>query len=282
MDNGTVVYGTGYDYPGYSSPEAYIPPPVTYGYAATYDPYAGSWGSQPAYYNPASWLVPGLVGFAAGAVAGAALWGHGPYWGGGGWWGAGGYNNININNIHNNVWNRHRPPYHGGRPIVHPVTQPGHHPNLYNRPNNLKNQAQRPGQGGRAACKKSAPARSPRPGRDRVERAACKRSAPARSPQTRPGQGERARLSPGPRPNRPNPGASPPEVRTTSWPTVTAMSISGTLRATGSNARGTSGPNREPPAGPRPAPGPEVRQPHGQPRQLAREPQPSPVLMPTG
>jgi hypothetical protein len=34
VDNGTVVYGTGYDYSGYSSPEAYIPPPATYGYAA--------------------------------------------------------------------------------------------------------------------------------------------------------------------------------------------------------------------------------------------------------
>jgi hypothetical protein len=31
VDNGTVVYGTGYSYEGYSSPEAYIPPPATYG-----------------------------------------------------------------------------------------------------------------------------------------------------------------------------------------------------------------------------------------------------------
>ena len=89
VDDGTVVYGTGYDYTGYSSPDVYIPPPapVTYGYAAAYDPYAGTWGYQTPYYNPASWLVPGLVGFAAGVAVGAATgpwWGHG-YWGGGGW-----------------------------------------------------------------------------------------------------------------------------------------------------------------------------------------------------
>ncbi len=109
VDNGTVVYGTGYDYQGYAAPEAYIPPPVTYGYAATYDPYAGNWGNQAAYYDPGSWLAPGLVGLAAGVAVGAAAahwWGYGPYhWGGGGWWGAGGYHNININNIHNNVIN---------------------------------------------------------------------------------------------------------------------------------------------------------------------------------
>ena len=57
VDNGTVVYGTGYDYSGYSAPDAYIPPPATYGYAAAYDPYAGSWGYQTPYYNPGSWLA---------------------------------------------------------------------------------------------------------------------------------------------------------------------------------------------------------------------------------
>ncbi len=60
VDNGTVVYGTGYDYQGYAAPDAYIPPPATYGYAAAYDPYAGSpGGTSPPITIPASWLVPG-------------------------------------------------------------------------------------------------------------------------------------------------------------------------------------------------------------------------------
>jgi len=150
VDNGTVVYGTGYNYQGYAAPDAYIPPPATYGYAAAYDPYAGNWGYQPAYYNPASWLVPGLVGFAAGVAVGAAAWGHGPnYWGGGGWWGPRGYNNININNIHNNVINPRPGPHPpgwrpDGRPIVHPVVSPQNRPNLYNRPGNQANLVSRP------------------------------------------------------------------------------------------------------------------------------------------
>lgn len=193
VDNGTVVYGTGYNYPGYSSPEAYIPPPVTYGYAAAYDPYAGSWGYQPAYYNPASWLVPGLVGLAAGVAVGAATsswWGHG-YYGGGGWWGHGGYNNVNINNIHNNVINYHpnRGPDHRGphgRPIVHPVTQPGNRPNLYNRPGNAHNVAQRPGQPGK-------------PG-GRPERTG--QTAQARPGQVKPGAGQ-AKPRPQTKPSQP-------------------------------------------------------------------------------
>ena len=73
VDNGTVVYGTGYDYQGYATAEAYIPPrPATYGYAATYDPYAGSWGYQASYYNPGSWLGPGLVGAWPGLAGGYA------------------------------------------------------------------------------------------------------------------------------------------------------------------------------------------------------------------
>jgi hypothetical protein len=149
VDNGTVVYGTGYDYSGYSAPDAYIPPPATYGYAAAYDPYAGSWGYQAPYYNPASWLVPGLVGFAAGAVVGAAAsnwWGHGyGYWGGGGYWGAGGYNNININNIQNNVINPRPGPRPGERP-GRPSTLPANRQNFYNRPGNENRLASRPSQ----------------------------------------------------------------------------------------------------------------------------------------
>ena len=109
VDNGTVVYGTGYDYPAYSSGDAYIPAPATYGYAAAYDPYAGSWGYQTPYYNPGSWLAAGLTAAAVGVGVAAISnnwWGHGHgYWGGGGYWGAGGYNNVNINNVHKTVIN---------------------------------------------------------------------------------------------------------------------------------------------------------------------------------
>ncbi len=193
VDNGTVVYGTGYDYAGYSAPDAYIPPPATYGYAAAYNPYAGSWGYQTPYYNPASWLVPGLVGFAAGVAVGAATspWWHGPYYGGGGWWGAGGYNNININNIHNNVINRH--PDHrrpDGRPIIHPVVSP--HNNLYNRPGNENRLASRTGQPGTRPSGGVAPGR---PGQGPGERPGVRPGPPGQAggpkPATRPAQAAR-------------------------------------------------------------------------------------------
>jgi len=51
VQNGTVMYGTGYDYPAYQTNTAYIPPPTTYGYNAAYDPYAGSWSYTPSYCN---------------------------------------------------------------------------------------------------------------------------------------------------------------------------------------------------------------------------------------
>ena len=165
VDNGTVVYGTGYDYPAYSTANTYIPPavPATYGYAATYDPYASTWGYQPSYYNPYSWLGPSLVGFGVGMLTGYAIWGSNRYYGGG-WWGGGGYyyNNVNIN--HNYIYNRkwdyggrwpgYRP---GDRPGWRPGDRPGRpgrpgrwperpsHHNLYNRPGNEKRLASRPG-----------------------------------------------------------------------------------------------------------------------------------------
>ncbi len=198
VDNGTVVYGTGYSYPAYSSEEAYIPPPATYGYAATYDPYAASWGYQPAYYNPGTWLAAGLTAAAVGVGAAAIAnnwWGHGHgYWGGGGWWGAGGYNNVNINNIHNNVVNwkpgQHPPGWRpDGRPIVHPVVSPQNRPNLYNRPGNQNLLASRPGQ----PATRPAGAAGERPGQIRGER-----------PGARPGQpGPAARPRPETRPTQP-------------------------------------------------------------------------------
>jgi hypothetical protein len=201
VDNGTVVYGTGYDYSGYSAPDAYIPPPATYGYAAAYDPYAGTWGYQSPYYNPASWLVPGLLGFAGGLAVGAISsnwWGHSyNYWGGGGYWGPGGYNNVNINNIQNNVINPRpprpgpgpRPPHWkpgerpgrpGGRPGVRPgerpgrpSTRPAERRNLYNRPGNAQRLASRPG---KPVTRPARPAQAARP-------------RPATQPKVRPAKG---------------------------------------------------------------------------------------------
>jgi hypothetical protein len=69
VDNGTVVYGTGYTYPSYVAPTAYYPAPVTYGYAPVYDPGYGAWNL----------LAGATFGFIAGAAA--SNW-----WGGGGWW----------------------------------------------------------------------------------------------------------------------------------------------------------------------------------------------------
>jgi hypothetical protein len=139
VQDDTVVYGTGYDYPAYATDTTYIPAQATYGYDATYDPYGGFWGYQPAYYDPATWFVPGLV---VGAAEANWWGGHGPYWGGGGWWGHGGYHNININYIHNNVvnWQGGR---RGGQPFVRPVAGLANRPNLYNRSGNQANLAPR-------------------------------------------------------------------------------------------------------------------------------------------
>lgn len=151
VDNGTVVYGTGYDYPSYYTSSIYIPPaaPATYGYAATYDPYASTWGYQPAYYNPYSWLGPSLVGFGAGLLTSYAIWG-GNRWYGGGWWGGGGYyyNNVNINHnyLYNNPWNpgNRWPGSLTGNPL-RPTPSAGNWPNIYNRPGNQNLLASRSG-----------------------------------------------------------------------------------------------------------------------------------------
>jgi hypothetical protein len=216
VDNGAVVYGTGYDYPAYSSNTAYIPYPATYGYAPCYDPYAGSWGYQPS-YDPTAWLVSGMVGMAAGVAIGAAIWNRpgpywgGGYWGGGGFWGPGGYNNININNIHNNVINYHpnrRGPDHrpNGRPIHHPVYKPGerpggghagNRPNLYNRPGNqdkLAQRQQKPATRPGTAGKPGQPA-AKRPGARPEQRPGT--VAQAKPGQQRPGQGKPGQVRPG-------------------------------------------------------------------------------------
>jgi hypothetical protein len=87
---GTVVYGTGYVYPGWHG-TVYYPAPVTYGYAAAYRPSSG-------------WAFAG--GVATGLII-ANNWD-------GGWWGARGYGdvdidvnrNTNINRNNNNLYDR--------------------------------------------------------------------------------------------------------------------------------------------------------------------------------
>ena len=73
IDNGTVVYGTGYDYPGWAG-SAYYPAPLTWGLSPWYYPYYGEWGFGAGFVSGA------FLGFATGAIAS-------PWWGWGGWWG---------------------------------------------------------------------------------------------------------------------------------------------------------------------------------------------------
>jgi hypothetical protein len=80
VDNGTVVYGTGYAYPPYVAPTVYYPAPVTYGYAPVYDPGYGAW----------NFLAGATFGFIAGAAA--SNW-----WGGCGCCGWHGDADIDIN-----------------------------------------------------------------------------------------------------------------------------------------------------------------------------------------
>ncbi|HTN48212.1 MAG TPA: autotransporter [Burkholderiaceae bacterium] len=81
--DGTVVYGTGYDYAPYIGSSVWYGAPVTYGYAAgmAWTPWTG-------------WGYGFGMGWAYGAAWGAAAWGWGaaPYWGAyaGAAWGANG------------------------------------------------------------------------------------------------------------------------------------------------------------------------------------------------
>ncbi len=134
VDEGAVVYGTGYRYPTYSSGTTYIPSPSTYGYSAVYNPYQATWGYQPVYYNPYSWLAPAIVGVGVGIAVAAIVdnWRDDyryPYYRG--WWGGGGYHYHNVHYHHhyhhNNAGWRPRPtPY--WRPGDRPTWRPGERP----------------------------------------------------------------------------------------------------------------------------------------------------------
>jgi hypothetical protein len=54
--NGTVVYGTGYNYP-YWYHSRFIPRPYTWGFGAAYDFYAGTWGFGATYNYSSAWFA---------------------------------------------------------------------------------------------------------------------------------------------------------------------------------------------------------------------------------
>lgn len=80
----TIVYGTGYDYPGWYG-TAYFPPPCTWGFGAYYDPLACAWGFDVGlYWGGAGWFAhPWHEGW---------WFDHpGERWGSHRWWGPGGF-----------------------------------------------------------------------------------------------------------------------------------------------------------------------------------------------
>ena len=160
VQNGTVVYGTGYTYPGYSSPTAYYPAPVTYGYSPYYDPMTGFW----------SFTTGLFMGAIIGSAASSNWWGPCGYhhyhwhddWNHWGRWGGDvnikiDYNKINIGDI-NRIKGPNRPGYRPGRvnrsgsrpgirpgdkiggPAARAATLPGRD-NIYNRKDNLARKA---------------------------------------------------------------------------------------------------------------------------------------------
>jgi uncharacterized membrane protein YgcG len=84
VDGPTIVYGTGYTYPGWYG-TAYFPPPLTWGFGAYYDPFAYSWGFDLGLY----WYGPGWF-----AYPWHERWWHDhphEHWGAHRWWGPGGF-----------------------------------------------------------------------------------------------------------------------------------------------------------------------------------------------
>ena len=145
---GTVVYGTGFVYPGWFV-AVYYPAPITWGLSPWYYPYYGSWGFG------AGFVSGTFFGFAAGVIA-SPWWGWGGWWGpwwgwGGGWWDWGGWwhhrhGDVNINR----PWgDRHRP------------WAPRHSHNIYNRPGNVAWNAQPP-RGVRSDVRPGTTTRDPR------------------------------------------------------------------------------------------------------------------------
>jgi hypothetical protein len=157
----TIVYGTGYYYPGWVGTD-YYPAPVTWGYAPIYDPFYCSWGFGWGY---GAGFVSGFFwGFPLGVVV--SPWWYGSYWAG--WypwygygygypWGYGyGYGGYGYGYGGWYAGYSHYPHYgHGGDHPEHGYggNQPGHPPSggghaqaNINRPINTNRPSQVPGQ----------------------------------------------------------------------------------------------------------------------------------------
>lgn len=81
VQNGIVVFGTGYSYPGWRG-TAYYPRPVTYGFTAVYDPLSGIWLFCPPRLGSGTWK-----GSVLSSLEGTAT----PWMSTEGWWGAANY-----------------------------------------------------------------------------------------------------------------------------------------------------------------------------------------------
>jgi hypothetical protein len=81
----TIVYGTGYDYPGWYG-STYFPPPCTWGFSAYYDPFACAWG-----FDAGLYWDGGLGWFGYPFYEGWWRDHPGERWGAHRWWGPGGF-----------------------------------------------------------------------------------------------------------------------------------------------------------------------------------------------
>jgi hypothetical protein len=127
----TIVYGTGYYYPGWFG-TVYYPAPVTWGFAPIYDPFYCSWVFGWGY---GAGFVSGFYwGFPIGIVV--SPWWYGYYWAGWYPWYGYGYGYFWFGRY---AWYHHYP-YHGGHHhhypgYYHPPHRFGHH--HINRPINV-------------------------------------------------------------------------------------------------------------------------------------------------
>ncbi len=136
----TIVYGTGWYYPGWIG-GVYWPRPPTWGFGVRYNPITGNWGFRVGYSGPNGWVAFGYRNgiFYDGAWA-AGGW-HGSW---GGWWGHGGFHDFDFDGDFNvkrgSVGDR----------VDHRVSL-GDRNNIYNRAGNVDRLHERPREPGRPA-----------------------------------------------------------------------------------------------------------------------------------
>jgi hypothetical protein len=126
VNDDTVVYGTGYAYPGWAG-TSYYPAPITWGLNPWYYPDYGFWGFGAGFVS----------GFFFGFVPGVVI---SPWWGWGGWW----YPWYGYGYGYGYPWYGYGygyPHYWHQRHHRHPGPGPWHH-NVYNRPGSASWNAQ--------------------------------------------------------------------------------------------------------------------------------------------